>query len=128
MENRHGLIVDACVVPATGTGERDAATSLIAALPHRRVTNRRRQRLRKPLYQLKCFQQDRVTPADMFYGRPAAILARWARIKQRTLQQRNGRTYTCRITRPFAPKCLFETALNGLTSADDVQLKATRMP
>ena len=37
MENRHGLVVDACVVP-TGTGERDAATSLIAALPHRRVT------------------------------------------------------------------------------------------
>ena len=31
MENRHGLVVDACVVPATGTGERDAAISLIAA-------------------------------------------------------------------------------------------------
>jgi transposase len=38
MENRHGLVVDACVVPATGTGERDAATSLIAGLPARRVT------------------------------------------------------------------------------------------
>jgi IS5 family transposase len=38
MENRHGLVVDACVVPATGTGERDAATSLIASLPRRRVT------------------------------------------------------------------------------------------
>jgi hypothetical protein len=38
MENRHGLVVDACVVPATGTGERDAATSLIAGLPRRRVT------------------------------------------------------------------------------------------
>jgi hypothetical protein len=38
MENRHGLVVDACVVPATGTGERDAATSRIAGLPHRRVT------------------------------------------------------------------------------------------
>jgi transposase len=38
MENRHGLVVDACVVPATGTGERDAATSLIAGLPPRRVT------------------------------------------------------------------------------------------
>jgi transposase len=38
MENRHGLVVDACVVPATGTGERDAATSLIASLPARRVT------------------------------------------------------------------------------------------
>jgi IS5 family transposase len=38
MENRHGLVVDACVVPATGTGERDAATSLVAGLPHRRVT------------------------------------------------------------------------------------------
>ena len=38
MENRHGLVVDACVVPATGTGERDAAVSLIADLPQRRVT------------------------------------------------------------------------------------------
>jgi transposase len=38
MENRHGLVVDACVVPATGSGERDAAISLIAGLPPRRVT------------------------------------------------------------------------------------------
>ena len=38
MENRHGLVVDACVVPATGTGERDAAISLVAGLPSRRVT------------------------------------------------------------------------------------------
>jgi hypothetical protein len=38
MEDRHGLVVDACVVPATRTGERDAATSLIAGLPPRRVT------------------------------------------------------------------------------------------
>ena len=38
MENRHGLVVDACVVPATGTGERDAALGLIAGLPSRRVT------------------------------------------------------------------------------------------
>jgi hypothetical protein len=27
MENRHGLVVDACVVPATGTGERNADKS-----------------------------------------------------------------------------------------------------
>ena len=38
MENRSGLVVDACVVPATGTGEREAATSLVASLPQRRVT------------------------------------------------------------------------------------------
>jgi hypothetical protein len=38
MENRHGLVVDACVVPATGTGERDAAIGLVAGLPPRRVT------------------------------------------------------------------------------------------
>ena len=38
MENRHGLVVDACVVPATGTGERDAALSLVASLPPRRIT------------------------------------------------------------------------------------------
>jgi IS5 family transposase len=33
MDNRHGLIVDACVMHATGTAERDAATGLLAALP-----------------------------------------------------------------------------------------------
>jgi hypothetical protein len=38
MENRHGLVVDACVVPAVGTGERDAAIGLVAGLPLRRVT------------------------------------------------------------------------------------------
>jgi IS5 family transposase len=38
MENRHGLVVDACVVPATGSGERDAAASLVAGLPRARVT------------------------------------------------------------------------------------------
>ena len=38
MDNREGLIVDACVVPATGTGEREAASSLVAALPEGRVT------------------------------------------------------------------------------------------
>jgi IS5 family transposase len=38
MGNRHGLVVDACVVHATGTGERDAAIGLVAALPLRRVT------------------------------------------------------------------------------------------
>ena len=38
IENRHGLFVDACVVPAMGTGERDAATSPVASLPRRRVT------------------------------------------------------------------------------------------
>lgn len=38
MENRYGFVVDACVVPATGTGERDAASSLVASPPARRVT------------------------------------------------------------------------------------------
>lgn len=33
MENRHGLVVDACVVTATGTAERDAATALLQSLP-----------------------------------------------------------------------------------------------
>ena len=45
MENRHGLVVDACVVPATGTGERDAAASLIAHC-RRGADHRRRQRIR----------------------------------------------------------------------------------
>ena len=35
MENRHGLAVDACVTPADGTAERDAALSMLAALPTR---------------------------------------------------------------------------------------------
>lgn len=38
MENRHGLVVDACAVRATGTAERDAALALLAGLPARRVT------------------------------------------------------------------------------------------
>ena len=38
MENRHGLVVDACVESATGTAERDAATGLLAALPMRDAT------------------------------------------------------------------------------------------
>jgi hypothetical protein len=38
MDNREGLIVNACVVPATGTGEREAATSLVAALPEGHAT------------------------------------------------------------------------------------------
>jgi transposase len=38
MENRHGLVVDACVAPATGTGERDAALSLVAGRPGSRMT------------------------------------------------------------------------------------------
>jgi len=35
MENRHGLVIDACVVAATGTGEHEAATGLLQALPSR---------------------------------------------------------------------------------------------
>lgn len=38
MDNRKGLIVDACVVPATNAGERAAATSLVAALPEGHAT------------------------------------------------------------------------------------------
>lgn len=38
MENRHGLVIDACVVTATGTAERDAATDLLQALPARPAT------------------------------------------------------------------------------------------
>lgn len=38
MENRHGLVVDACVVTATGTAEREAATDLLQALPSRPAT------------------------------------------------------------------------------------------
>ena len=45
MENRHGLVVDACVVPATGTGERDAAIGLIAESAAPTGHRRRRQGL-----------------------------------------------------------------------------------
>ena len=38
MDNRHGLVADACVTPATGTAERDAAVGLLAGLPDRDVT------------------------------------------------------------------------------------------
>jgi transposase len=38
MENGHGLIVDACVIHATGTGEREAALGLLAALPAGRAS------------------------------------------------------------------------------------------
>jgi transposase len=38
MENRHGLVMDACVVTASGTAERDAATALLQALPARPAT------------------------------------------------------------------------------------------
>ncbi len=38
MDNRHGLVVDACVVHATGTGECAAALGLLAALPPREAT------------------------------------------------------------------------------------------
>ncbi len=38
MENRSGLVVDACVVQASGTAERDAATDLLQALPEGHVT------------------------------------------------------------------------------------------
>jgi len=35
MDNRHGLAVDACVTPADGTGEREAALGMLAGLPAR---------------------------------------------------------------------------------------------
>jgi len=38
MENGAGLVVDACVVQATGTAERDASTALLQALPGRPAT------------------------------------------------------------------------------------------
>ena len=39
MENRHGLVVNAMVTPATGTAERDAAVALVDARPStRRIT------------------------------------------------------------------------------------------
>jgi hypothetical protein len=33
MENRHGLVVDACVTQATGIAERDAALAMVEAIP-----------------------------------------------------------------------------------------------
>jgi hypothetical protein len=38
VERSRRLVVDARVVPKTGTGERDATISLVAGLPRRRVT------------------------------------------------------------------------------------------
>jgi len=36
MENRHGLVYDGCLTLATGTAEREAAQTLVQALPNRR--------------------------------------------------------------------------------------------
>jgi len=38
MDNRHGLVVDAELTPATGTAERDAALDMLARRPRARVT------------------------------------------------------------------------------------------
>ena len=38
LDNRHGLVADSTVTPATGTAERDAAMGFIAAQPPRRIT------------------------------------------------------------------------------------------
>jgi hypothetical protein len=39
MENRHGLVVAACVTPATGTAEREAAVALVQQVAGRgRIT------------------------------------------------------------------------------------------
>ena len=38
LDNRHGLVANTCVTPATGTAEREAALGLIACLPNRDVT------------------------------------------------------------------------------------------
>ncbi len=46
MENRHGLVVDACVVHATGTGERDGGARLARGPAAARGDRRRRQGLR----------------------------------------------------------------------------------
>jgi transposase len=42
MDNRHGLAVGACVTPASGTAEADAALALVGALPPRGPRGRRR--------------------------------------------------------------------------------------
>ncbi len=38
LDNRHGLVANTCVTPATGTAEREAALGLIAGLPDSTVT------------------------------------------------------------------------------------------
>lgn len=38
MENRHGLVVDTCTLPATGTAEREAGLALVGRLPRQRAT------------------------------------------------------------------------------------------
>lgn len=38
MENRHGLVVGTCTLPATGTAEREAALALLGQLPRGRAT------------------------------------------------------------------------------------------
>jgi hypothetical protein len=38
MENRHGLVLDACTLPATGTAEGEAGLALVGRLPRGRAT------------------------------------------------------------------------------------------
>jgi transposase len=42
MDNRHGLVVDACATPATGTAERETAAEMAGALPPARQSGRTR--------------------------------------------------------------------------------------
>jgi transposase len=81
MENRHGLVVDTCVTPATGTAEREAALAMAEAIPgQQRVTlgadkNYDTRDLVRELREL------RVTPhvAQHMAGRSSAIDRRTTR-------------------------------------------------
>jgi transposase len=78
MENRHGFVVDACVVPATGSGERDAALSLVAACRGRgapsaetRATTRGASSRRCARWGPRRTSRNRPRAAPLTAGRPA---------------------------------------------------------
>jgi len=78
MDNRHGLAVDACVTPATGTAERDAALGMLAALPARDVT---------------------VGADKLFDQAPFVDTARGLRVTPHVAQKRRGTAIDARTTR-----------------------------
>ena len=92
-ENRHGLIVDALVTPATGTAEREAALAMLGDLPDGgRITRRRRQELRHARLCSRDSREMGVTPHVAQYPettrRGSAIDARTTRHPGYEISQR----------------------------------------
>jgi len=90
MENRHGLVVAACVTPATGTAEREAAVALVQQVAGRgRITLGADKSYDTAAF-VAALRQLEVTPhvAQQTRGRASAIDARTTRHPGYALSQR----------------------------------------